>query len=61
MLMILSSWRIVSVGYDTRVTSPPVKNGFWSWRSGVCIASRQTSLASGAIVIASIFSTKFSE
>ena len=50
MLISFSSCVIVSTGYETRVTSPPVKNGLMSWRSGVCIASRHTSLASGAIV-----------
>lgn len=61
MLISLSWWRMVSVGYDTRVTSPPVKNGFCNCRSGVCMARRQTSLASGGIVIAFIFSTNASE
>ena len=61
MLISLSSCAIVSTGYDTRVTSPPVKNGLMSWRSGVCIASRHTSCASGGSVIARISSTKLSE
>ena len=61
MLMSLSSCVMVSTGYDTRVTSPPVKNGLISCRSGVCMASRQTSRASGGSVIACICSTKVSE
>ncbi len=38
---------IVSVGNETETTSPPVKKGVCSWRSGDIISIRQDSLHSG--------------
>jgi hypothetical protein len=61
MLICFSSCVIDSVGYETRVTSPPLKNGLMRCRSGVCIESRHTSLASGGIVTACMSSTNVSE
>ena len=50
MLIIFASCDIVLVGNETLIVSPPVKNGFTSWRSGDIIAIRHDSRQSGGIV-----------
>ena len=37
-LISFDSCGIVLVGNETLITSPPVKNGFTSWRSGVIMS-----------------------
>ena len=46
----LASCAIVFVGNETVMTSPPVKNGLSSCRSGDIIAIRHVSAASGGTV-----------
>src|ERR1043166_5456459 len=57
MLIIFCSCAIVLVGNDTRMGSPPRKNGLTSCRSGVIISMRQLSFASSGTVTRSWSST----
>ncbi len=50
MLISFASWGMVVVGNETLMISPPVKNGFTSWRSGDIMAIRHESRQSGGTV-----------
>ena len=54
MLCSRASYSIVSVGYDTLISEPPVKNGFTSCRSGVIMI-----MCSDSAATAGTFSRSF--
>ena len=53
----MTSWAMVLVGYETVMTSPPVKNGLRSCRCGDIISMRQVSRQSGGTVTRSCLTT----